>query len=1500
VSDGTSYCTECGGGLRAGAKFCGGCGTPVVAEVSCGGCGTSNPVGQRFCDECGTPLAGRSTPAVGAPLVPPPRSNPAPTTAARPSVEGWSRVSIGHGRYRIEQFLGEGAAKQVYRAHDQVLDRPVAVSVVSMAGLDETGIERARREAQSMARLGANRHIVTVFDIGEERTDLFVVSELMTGGELAARLEAAPGRQLPVADAVRIGSQVADALHFVHERGIVHRDVKPQNIWVGADGVVKLGDFGLAVDRGRSRLTSHGMMIGTVAYMPPEQALGHDVDARAEGVEVGAVLYEMLCDAPPFESSDATAVISQHLSTAVTAPRVRRPDIPAQLDQLIVRLLAKDPAERPRSGAEVKASLDAIGAALSAGGSVNRSGAERLTEMGFVGRERELDALRGAVDDGLSSRGRIIVVGGDDGVGKTRVVSEAASYATLRGAKVVWGRCVEDPGAPAYWPWVQVIRSLVHDQDDVELVADLGPGAVEIAQIVPDLRARVPEAHEARELEPEQARFRLFDSVSTYLLNAARRQPIVIVLDDLHAADPSSLRLLEFLAGHVGTARLLVMGTARDSDLAEADPLARSLAALGRERSFDRIRLGGLDLGDVHQLFEHAMGRSAGGRSELALVEAVHAESEGNPFFAEEIIRHLSASGRVHKRDDGRWRTEVTDLREVGTPEGIRDAIMRRVDVLSDACRDLLATATVFGRTFDIESLGIVAGVEEPDVQRLLREATAAGVLTATGDDHKLRFEHAALRDTLYEQLAAERRHDLHRRAGEAIEELRDDDLEPHLGEIAHHFVQAAADGSDEETAAKAGDYAWWAGERAVQQHAYEEAAVRFEQALTLLPDGADQAPRRCELLLALGDAQWRTGELARARDSFLEAAKIARRAALDDAFARAALGYGGGVGGVGLTDRADETLVRLLREGLERVPERDSILRVQLQGRLAVELVHSDASRDERIALADDTIRMADRIGEPRNRLIALYSRQWADVGPDDVRGQMARADDILRLATAVEDREMQFRARLFRYGALLQLGDAAAAARELAALEQLADELRQPYFEWQVGVLRGGWKLKSGSLAEAEGIIAETANLGRLGNEELTANSFAAQMFMLVWARDGVDQFVDGIVTRAQRYDQSAWPIAAALIFAEAGRGDEARSRLHALAADDFSAVRFDRNWLTAMTLLAMTAARLEEAEVAAAIYDRLAPYADQHTVLLGGAAFFGSTHFFAGLAARTAGRLDLAIDHFLAARQANDRVDEHIVTPRLCGELAMALLDRGRHGEAERAREEIEHGLAVARAGGMQRHVEDLLKLRLETEGVDAPVSAEGSIFLVARSVRSNPPDLSAAAAPDGTVTILFSDIQDSTVLTDRLGDRRWMELLRDHNAIVTAALSAHGGFEVKAQGDGYMLAFDSARRGLRCAIDIQRELARYRSAHPANPLHVRVGLHTGEVIRDQDDFFGRNVILAARIAGSAAGDEILVSSVLRELVISSGDIEFGDSREIELKGLSGLHRVYTVPW
>src|ERR671925_839186 len=365
-------CPSCGHENREVASFCGACGRALAAEQNCGNCGRANPAGQRFCDGCGSPLGAE------APRRRTPTEQPSPATPH----------SLAEGRYRVERFLGEGGRKRVYLAHDERLARDVAVGVVRTEGLDEVGLARVRREAESMGRLGDHPHIVTVHDVGEDDGRPFIVSQYMAGGDVASLLASAPDGRLSVEEAARIGEHVCLALEHAHERGIVHRDIKAGNVWLTEDGTAKLGDFGLAMATDRSRVTAEGMMLGTVAYMPPEQALGRPADARSDLYSLGALLYEMLAGRPPFVGDDAVAVISQHINTVPVTPSWHNRDVPQPLDELILALLEKAPDDRPPAAAAVRERLRE--AAAEPAGPSKRSPAETprvagRTTTAFIG-----------------------------------------------------------------------------------------------------------------------------------------------------------------------------------------------------------------------------------------------------------------------------------------------------------------------------------------------------------------------------------------------------------------------------------------------------------------------------------------------------------------------------------------------------------------------------------------------------------------------------------------------------------------------------------------------------------------------------------------------------------------------------------------------------------------------------------------------------------------------------------------------------------------------------------------------------------------------------------------------------------------------------------------------------------------------------------------------------------------------------------------------------------
>ncbi|MFQ6030766.1 MAG: serine/threonine-protein kinase, partial [Dehalococcoidia bacterium] len=464
--------------------------------------------------------AGQTTAPVAAPM-----GTPAPEVSA-PSLD--QPTSFANGRYEVKRFLGEGGRKKVYLAHDSLLDRDVAFALIKTEGLDEVSRTRITREAQAMGRLGSHPHIVTVFDLGEhpsvetgQASQPYMVTELMGGGDLEGVVEDAPDHRLPLEQAISIAQETCQGLEFAHSRGIVHRDLKPGNVWLTAEGVAKIGDFGLAVAIDRSRLTSEGMMVGTVSYMPPEQAMGGEVTPRADLYSLGAMLYEMVTGRPPFLGDDTVAIIGQHINTPPVAPTWHCPECPRPLEALILRLLAKDPAERPASATDVLAALESLDLTVPTDIFQSAEESHTLDSLAggvFVGRQREMGDLKAALEDALSGRGRLVTLVGEPGIGKTRTAQELATYAGLRGGQVLWGRCYEEQGMPPYWPWVQAIRSYVREQDPEQLRSEMGTGAADIAEVVSDVKERLPDLRPPPQMEsPEQARFRLFDSITAFL-----------------------------------------------------------------------------------------------------------------------------------------------------------------------------------------------------------------------------------------------------------------------------------------------------------------------------------------------------------------------------------------------------------------------------------------------------------------------------------------------------------------------------------------------------------------------------------------------------------------------------------------------------------------------------------------------------------------------------------------------------------------------------------------------------------------------------------------------------------------------------------------------------------------------------------------------------------------------------------------------------------------------
>jgi class 3 adenylate cyclase len=1389
--------------------------------------------------------------------------------------------SFADGRYVVKGFLGEGGRKKVYLAHDEKLDRDVAVAVIKTEGLDEAGLARVKREAQAMGRLGDHPHIVTVFDIGDDQGRPYIVSQYMGGGDLEGRLNQAENRRLPLDEAGRIANQVRQALEHAHTRGIIHRDLKPGNIWLTEDGTAKLGDFGLAVSLDRSRLTMEGMMVGTVAYMPPEQALGRQPDARSDLYSLGCVVYEMTTGRPPFLGDDAVAIISQHINTAPVAPSWHNPELPRALEALIMRLLAKAPEDRPENAAAIPEILTALMQTASgvAGQAVQEAAnpLDRLAGGVFVGREKEMDELRAGLEDALSGRGRLLMLVGEPGIGKTRTSEEMATYARLRNTQVLWGRCYEGEGAPAYWPWVQVIRSYVHDREPKELMSQMGPGAADIAQVVSEVKERLPGLPAPPTLEPEQARFRLFDSITTFLKNASGVQPLVLVLDDLHWADKSSLLLLQFLARELRGSRLLVLGTYRDVELRRQHPLAQTLGELNRESLSQRILLRGLSEHDVARFIE----MTSGSAPPEALVEAVYRETEGNPFFVNEIVRLLVADGRMERAE------EVTSW-SVTIPQSVREVVGRRLDHLSNDCNKVLTVGSVIGREFGLRILERTSELSGERLLEALEEAVAARVISEVprSADH-YSFSHALIRETLYEELSTTRRVRLHRQIGEALEEL---EAEGNLAQLAYHFCEAAPGGDME----KAVDYARRAGDRALSLYAYEEAAGHYERVLQVL-DLSDR-PNEMErggLLLALGDAQARAGDSDKAQQSFLGAAELGRSVGEVELLAHAALG----VARFFQAGFFNEQLAGLLEEALGVLGEGDSALRSMVLAQLAMS-TYFVATRDKRMQLTGQAIDMAKRTGDKAALAFALNVRHQALWELENVEERLRVASEALALAEEAGAKDTAAFSRYWLVIDHLEAGDIPAMDAEIQAFTELAEELRQSDNMWNAACLRAMRALLDGRFEEGERLGQEALAQGQRGQAQNAMQFFAVHTFFVRREQGRLQEIEPAVKGFIQQYPLvPAWRTGLAYIYSELGREAEARAEFEIMAADDFAALPYDANWPVGAALLAQVCAFLGDVQRAALLYERILPHAARWINVGAATATNGCFSHYLGRLATTMARWDEAERHYQYALESNARGGGRPWVAWTQYEYADMLLRREGSGDREKAMTLLTQALDTAQGLGMKALMERALALKLKVQGIESG-DLMTSIDTVAREVYMDKPDLRPHAAPDGTVTIMFSDIEGSTAMADRLGDSRFMDVLREHNAIVREQLKAHGGFEVKSEGDGFMVAFQSAGKALACASAIQKALvARNESAE--EPVKVRMGLHAGEVIKEGEDFFGRNVIMAARVASQANGGEILASGVLKAL-LSGSDVTWGESRTVVLKGLSGEHEICAVEW
>jgi tetratricopeptide (TPR) repeat protein len=926
---------------------------------------------------------------------------------------------------------------------------------------------------------------------------------------------------------------------------------------------------------------------------------------------------------------------------------------------------------------------DAADASRQAGGSLVAAATVKPGRP-FVGRAQELRELRAALEEAAARQGCLLLVTGEPGIGKSRLMEELASQLTEQRWRVLIGRCWEHRGAPAYWPWMQVARA----------------AGSELEECFPN----TPTA-----ADPEAARFLLFDSVGRFLRAVAGSGPLLVMLDDLHAADEPSLLLLRFLAQTVTDERIVLLGAYRDAEprIHELAEVFGDLARVGR-----RVRLQGLSRAEVGAY----MLRLADRPPPEAVVARVHDVTAGNPLFVGEVVRALLAGGHLIET-----KGQAADPM-LRIPEELRGLIRRRLAGLSTEAMANLKLASAIGREFE---LGLLRRMSRLSVERLtdaLGETVTAGIVSEDASaPGRYTFSHELVREGLYDDMPAARRLMLHRTIGLVLEEVFRDDLEPHLAELAHHFTRSAPLGDG----ALAVEYSTRAGDHAAALLAYEDAARHYARALDLLSMLEDAGgARRCGLLLRLGDAQWRAGDTEKARRSFEEVAAVSDRLDAPETLARAALGYvtaGApvrlGLGGLILTGNLGEGMagIRRLEQALAALPEGDSSLRTQVLARLATEL-YPTGQTDRQAALSEQAVAMAQRLGDPEALLVALHSRHWAAMAPDHINLRLTNAAEMLDVAAKVGDEEMAFLARHARLHDFLELCDVGRVDAELEAMALTADRIRQPFYQWHMTSMRAMRTMLDGRLEEAERLARSTLEITGLRPGEYVTYVFEhALMVAIRWQQGRLGELQQTVRAHGERYPSIArWRNALAAV--ELADERTARDEIERHARSDFAELPRNGLWILHLCALAEACVLIGDQQRAARLYELLSPSAERNVVPLSTMPF-GPVALRLGMLAAMLGRWREAERHFEVAMERCGRLGARAVTARVLYERSRMLLAQGAGGDHATAAELLAQAEAICREldlPGISKRIAALAASVAQPRRPEGAHAAAGAVF------------------------------------------------------------------------------------------------------------------------------------------------------------------------------------------
>lgn len=1003
----------------------------------------------------------------------------------------------------------------------------------------------------------------------------------------------------------------------------------------------------------------------------------------------------------------------------------------------------------------------------------------------LVGREREIGEATGALEEAAGGRGRLLMLVGEPGIGKTSLADSIAATAERRGFKVLWGRCWESGGAPAYWPWLDLLSELTGMLDDGALQQALGDGASLFGELVPEVRSRVPSLGGEAAPPADEGRFRLWRATSALLNQAAKIQPLALVLDDLHAADRSSLALLHFVARQLRPMRIVLLGTYRDVEArmdAEASDL---LSRICREGST-------LPISRLDRAAAAGFVRARASDVEAEVETRILDSAQGNPLFLNEMMNLRDEQGSA-----------AIVAGEV--PHGVREVIRQRLDRLGGEARTLLDLAAVAGDVIDLPLLIAASDRDAAWVSARLAEAARAGVVGGQGG--RRRFGHALFREVLYRELADETRRALHGRMVEALERTSGP-LPPHA-EIAHHALEGPAD-----MLPRAVDHALQAAARAQELLAYDDAIRTLTRARDAVAAAGNPQALCARVLLATGEARIRRGEVEVGKADCREAATIAR--ARDDAVlaARAALAYGR----VFIFGLVDPILVDMIETSLAALPPGDGPWRARLLARLGGALQPS-LKAEEPVRVAREAIAIARRLGDKATLLETLHDGISAlmDIVPwAEPRALNLEAE---RLAMELGDRQRLLRTHGRLAVSHLALGAVEAADARIAAFEMLASELKAPWMGWWGGMLRAVRAAMEGRFDAAERLAAEARRAGKEAGDPVVDTIWATNHEALLRAAERHDELAafepDVCRARAALHLAPFWQsLQSLLIRARLEQEDQVRLQMELLPEGSLSAL----DNLFPMLFAAEAAALVGPRDLAARLYegltDRIGGGSGECSVLgMSYMSWEGPWARVLGLLAAYLGRWEAAWAHFEEARIICRRLRARPYLARTEYECGRALLKRDVPGDRERARALFTSAREVAVELNMPGLV-TFADARLATIGsIDAPKAVAFAPGATSSGPPSAAPELPFSFTLEGEYWTVRC-AETTFRLKDSLGLQYLVRLFEApgqeiHVLDLVGERAGAGANEAVDTGDAGELLDEEARRSYKDRLEELRE-------------------------------------------------------------------------------------------